>query len=296
PVLGGGIWLGTRSNGTECLKFLLLPLIIIAVSIMVTSLAGLTGACYRNLLLMSLYLVAMILIMLVFLGFIIFAYAVTDKGSGRETENRAYLEYYLEDYEGWLKERVESDEYWTKISSCVKESKLCRKLGRTINGVPQTAETFYLRNLSPIQSGCCKPPTECGYKYENETMWSTEGVLGSNNTDCKKWNNDQNLLCYDCDSCKAGVLATLKKTWRRVSAGIHSSDSACSIPTKNCSINLLGNNQGNLRAYRTVLVPFVSKAIGHPLAKYASLVMCTVHNLIVSKQVDGIILVAIEQA
>lgn len=151
PVLGGGIWLATRSNGTECLKFLLLPLIIIAVSIMVTSLAGLTGACYRNLLLMRLYLVAMILIMLVFLGFIIFAYAVTDKGSGRETEKRAYLEYYLEDYEGWLKERVESDEYWTKVSSCVKESKLCRKLGRTINGVPESAETFYLRNLSPIQ-------------------------------------------------------------------------------------------------------------------------------------------------
>ncbi|KAG2371382.1 Tetraspanin-3 protein [Vigna angularis] len=167
PVLGGGIWLGTRSNGTECLKFLLLPLIIIAVSIMVTSLAGLAGACYRNLFLMSLYLVAMILIMLVFLGFIIFAYAVTDKGSGRETENRAYLEYYLEDYEGWLKERVESDEYWTKISSCVEESKLCRKLGRTVNGVPETAETFYLRNLSPIQSVVTDMRTrQCGAQKE----------------------------------------------------------------------------------------------------------------------------------
>ena len=151
PILGGGIWLSTRSNGTECLKFLQLPLIIIAVIMMVTALAGLIGACYRNTLLMALYLLAMIFIMLVFLGFIIFAYAATAKGSGKVTENRAYLEYYLQDYQGWLKERVASDEYWTKISSCVRESKLCGKLGRTIHGVPENADTFYLRNLSPIQ-------------------------------------------------------------------------------------------------------------------------------------------------
>ncbi|KAK7335726.1 hypothetical protein VNO80_27724 [Phaseolus coccineus] len=217
PVLGGGIWLSTRSNGTECLKFLQLPLIIIAVIIMVTALAGLIGACYRNTLLMALYLVAMIFIMLVFLGFIIFAYAVTDKGSGKETENRAYLEYYLQDYQGWLKERVASDEYWTKISSCVRESKRCEKLGRTIHGVPETADTFYLRNLSPIQSGCCKPPTECGFKYENETVWRSEGGIVGTNKDCSRWSNDQNLLCYECDSCKAGVLATIKKSWRKVS-------------------------------------------------------------------------------
>lgn len=37
------------------------------------------------------------------------------------------------------------------------------------------------------------------------------------NPDCTKWNNDQAELCYDCDSCKAGVLASLKKSWRKVS-------------------------------------------------------------------------------
>lgn len=86
-------------------------------------------------------------------------------------------------------------------------------------------------------------------------------------------------------------------------AGVHSGDSACSIPTKtipsscletirswtiqlakrlnvcglmNCqyAITLSGDVfllEANPRASRTV--PFVSKAIGHPLAKYASLVM-----------------------
>ncbi|KAL7247685.1 hypothetical protein ACSBR2_002573 [Camellia fascicularis] len=86
-------------------------------------------------------------------------------------------------------------------------------------------------------------------------------------------------------------------------AGVHSGDSACSIPTKtvssacldtirswtvklakrlnvcglmNCQYAITAFGQvflleANPRASRTV--PFVSKAIGHPLAKYASLVM-----------------------
>lgn len=40
--------------------------------------------------------------------------------------------------------------------------------------------------------------------------------MGSN-LDCSKWSNEQDQLCYSCDSCKAGVLASLKKSWRKVS-------------------------------------------------------------------------------
>ncbi|CAA7400446.1 unnamed protein product [Spirodela intermedia] len=86
-------------------------------------------------------------------------------------------------------------------------------------------------------------------------------------------------------------------------AGVHSGDSACSLPTKtvpikcleiirswtstlakrlkvcglmNCQYAITASGsvfllEANPRASRTV--PFVSKAIGHPLAKYASLVM-----------------------
>ncbi|KAI4374631.1 hypothetical protein MLD38_012603 [Melastoma candidum] len=86
-------------------------------------------------------------------------------------------------------------------------------------------------------------------------------------------------------------------------AGVHSGDSACSIPTKtipssclttirswttqlakrlnvcglmNCQYAITASGdvfllEANPRASRTV--PFVSKSIGHPLAKYASLVM-----------------------
>ncbi|KAJ6408791.1 hypothetical protein OIU84_008482 [Salix udensis] len=151
PILGGGIWLSSRANNTDCLKFLQWPLIIIGISIMVVSLAGFAGACYRNTFLMWVYLFVMFFIIAALLGFIIFAYVVTDKGSGRPFLNRAYSDYFLEDYSGWLRDRVASDSYWQKISSCIRDSKVCGKMGKSINGVPESADMFYRRKLSPIE-------------------------------------------------------------------------------------------------------------------------------------------------
>ncbi|OWM84162.1 tetraspanin-3 [Punica granatum] len=217
PILGGGIWLSTRANTTDCLRFLQWPLIVIGVAIMVLSLAGFAGACYRNSVLMWLYLFCMFFVIAALLGFIVFAYAVTDKGAGRPVLNRAYLDYYLQDYSGWLEDRVASPSYWGKISACIRDSKVCRKMGVTVNGVPETPDMFYLRKLSPVQSGCCKPPTDCGYVYQNETVWTQGGGLGGMNPDCSLWSNDQEQLCYSCNSCKAGVLASLRRSWRKVS-------------------------------------------------------------------------------
>ncbi|KAK6144491.1 hypothetical protein DH2020_021311 [Rehmannia glutinosa] len=217
PILGGGIWLSSRANTTDCMQFLQWPLIIIGVSIMVVSLAGFAGACYRNTFLMYLYLWAMFFVIAALVGFVIFAYSVTEKGSGRPVMNRVYLDYSIQDYSGWLAERVASQRYWSKIGSCIRESHVCRKMRRYVGGVPETAEMFYLRKLTPIQSGCCKPPTTCGYTYINETFWTSGGGLTGTDPDCLRWSNDQEQLCYSCGSCKAGVLASLKKSWRRVS-------------------------------------------------------------------------------
>lgn len=52
PLLVGGIWLATRASVIDCMRFLQLPIIIIAATIVVVSLAGFAGACYRNTLLM----------------------------------------------------------------------------------------------------------------------------------------------------------------------------------------------------------------------------------------------------
>lgn len=65
-----------------------------------------------------------------------------------------------------------------------------------------------------LQSGCCKPPTICGYQYVNPTVWNnpTNAIADA---DCSIWNNDQNQLCYNCDACKAGLLGNLRKEWRK---------------------------------------------------------------------------------
>lgn len=73
---------------------------------------------------------------------------------------------------------------------------------------------FFLNLKYSLQSGCCKPPTLCGYTFVNPTYWISP-INNAADMDCLNWNNDQNQLCYSCDSCKAGLLANLKKEWRR---------------------------------------------------------------------------------
>ncbi|CAN1237844.1 TET5 [Linum grandiflorum] len=34
--------------------------------------------------------------------------------------------------------------------------------------------------------------------------------------DCYKWNNAAEMLCYECDSCKAGVLEEVRRDWRKL--------------------------------------------------------------------------------
>ncbi|XP_020578848.1 tetraspanin-3-like [Phalaenopsis equestris] len=223
PILGGGIWLSSRANSTECLRFLQWPIIVIGITIMVISLMGFIGACYRQTWLLQLYLVVMFLVLAALIGFIVFAFAVTDRGHGQVIVNRAFPEYQLSDYSGWLKNRVSDPKYWSKISSCLRDSHACsgmrRRVRDTATGMiyPEPPDMFYQRQLSPIESGCCKPPTSCGYTYVNETMWNSGATTVVNDVDCTRWSNDQQQLCYQCDSCKAGLLATLRHSWRKVS-------------------------------------------------------------------------------
>lgn len=223
PILGGGIWLASRANSTDCLRFLQWPIIIIGGTVMVISLAGFAGACYRQTWLLRLYLFAMFFVIAALLGFIVFAFAVTDRGGGQAIVSRSYLEYELSDYSGWLKDRVSNPSDWAKISVCLRDAHACRGMGRTGRDpttgfvVSESANQFYQRQLSPIESGCCKPPTSCGYMYINETLWSPGSGVATNDLDCAKWNNNQQVLCYRCDSCKAGVLASIKSSWRKAS-------------------------------------------------------------------------------
>uniref|UniRef100_A0A1D1Y084 Tetraspanin-31 n=1 Tax=Anthurium amnicola TaxID=1678845 RepID=A0A1D1Y084_9ARAE len=209
PILAGGIWLSTRAS-TDCEKFLERPIIALGVFLMVVSLAGLVGACCRVTWLLWVYLFVMFLLIVLVLCFTVFAFVVTNKGAGQVVFQRGYKEYRLGDYSNWLQKRVNNGKNWNRIRSCLQDSKVCKRMQEG----NETMDQFYRDNLSPIQSGCCKPPTECGFTYLSPTSWT--GTPNSSNSDCTTWNNDQTKLCYDCQSCKAGVLANLKNDWKKV--------------------------------------------------------------------------------
>ncbi|KAI4368790.1 hypothetical protein MLD38_017304 [Melastoma candidum] len=159
PILGAGIWLATRASSTDCLRFLQWPIIIIGVSIMVISLAGLAGACYRF----------------------------------RPRPHEPFLPRLPGGLLRVARGEVASDSYWGKIASCVRDSK-------------------------PYSVRLLQAPHGCGYVYGNETYWtSLAGGTTSANPDCMRWSDDQSQLCYSCNSCKAGVLASIKQSWRKAS-------------------------------------------------------------------------------
>eukprot|EP01018_Ginkgo_biloba_P013659 Gb_00679 [translate_table: standard] len=210
PILGGGLWL-TR-NSTVCERFLQWPVILIGGFIMVVSLAGFVGACFRVSWLLWIYLFVMFFLILLLLSFTVFAFLVTGKGSGRAVPGREYKEYHLGDYSLWLQNHVQNAENWRKIRSCISDAKVCSSLAQQ----NLMATDFFQRRLSPIQSGCCKPPTSCGFTYVNPIYWNGP-AQDIGDPDCSLWSNAQDQLCYDCSSCKASILANLKRDWHKVS-------------------------------------------------------------------------------
>ncbi|OVA06909.1 Tetraspanin [Macleaya cordata] len=212
PILGGGIWLSNRAS-TDCEKFLEKPIIALGVFLMIVSLAGLIGACCRVSWLLWVYLLVMFILIVVLFSFTVFAFVVTNKGAGEVVSERGYKEYKLGDYSNWLQKRVNNNKNWNRIRSCLQDGKVCKSLTDEVNvGMDQ----FYKKHLSPIQSGCCKPPTDCGFAYVSATNWDKGNATSSLNPDCTTWTNDGKSLCFDCQSCKAGVLANLKRDWKKV--------------------------------------------------------------------------------
>uniref|UniRef100_A0ACD6A6Q3 Uncharacterized protein n=1 Tax=Avena sativa TaxID=4498 RepID=A0ACD6A6Q3_AVESA len=212
-VLGGGIWLSHRAATTDCERFLERPVIALGVLLLALSLAGLAGSLCRASCLLWLYLVALFLLIALLLVFTVFAFVVTNRGAGSVVSGRGYKEYRVGEYSTWLQRRVENSANWAKIRSCLHDGKVCQKLGAW----RETLQQFVTNNLSPIQSGCCKPPTGCNFTYQSETIWiKPPGLNSTDDPDCNTWSNDQNALCYDCQSCKAGVLANLRNDWKKI--------------------------------------------------------------------------------
>ncbi|KAH7352730.1 hypothetical protein KP509_19G060900 [Ceratopteris richardii] len=210
PIIGTGVWLATK-HSSECLHFLQWPLLISGVFLLVVSVAGLVGTSCRILCLLWLYLAIMFLLILLLAAFTAFAFVVTNSGAGDAISGRGFLEYHLGNYSSWLQRRVDHPSNWRPIRSCLSDARVCNDL----NTRYPTAAAFDSSRLSPLQSGCCKPPTACDFTFLNATSW-VQAKDPNADKDCSAWSNDPSKLCFDCDSCRAGVLQTAKEDWRKV--------------------------------------------------------------------------------
>ncbi|KAL4576427.1 hypothetical protein LXL04_012520 [Taraxacum kok-saghyz] len=198
-IIGGGLWMA-RSTAT-CESFLQRPLMVLGFVILLISLAGFIGACFQVVWALWVYLVVMLFLIAALLAVTVFGFVVAGPGGGVVVPGRAYREYHLQSYSPWLRKRIEDPKYWMTIRSCILGSKTCSKI------VMWTPVDYLTREMSPIQSGCCKPLTSCNY----------EAPMSTQDPDCYKWNNDPSMLCYECDSCKAGVLEDVRRDWHKLS-------------------------------------------------------------------------------
>ncbi|TVU32023.1 hypothetical protein EJB05_23739 [Eragrostis curvula] len=230
-----GICLAVRGSSTDCIVFLQWGLIAIGLVLMATFITVVKllrrykeAAVRLHLLVMFFALLALLSLMIA--AFVNINIKLVDDGPPRSTiddyealvKPQPVREYSLGDYGGRLRRRVADPRYWARISGCIHHGNACSGMSplfrdpntgvflanRTSNKYPGDA------GLSPIESGCCKPPLSCGFTYVNQTTWTVPGVP-TNNTDgdCSRWSNDQQNLCFHCDSCKAGVLADVQRAW-----------------------------------------------------------------------------------
>ncbi|XP_048134200.1 tetraspanin-8-like [Rhodamnia argentea] len=214
PVLGAGIWLANRAD-TDCEKFLEKPVIALGVFLMAVSIAGLVGACCRVSWLLWLYLLVMFLLILLLFAFTVFTFVVTNKGAGKAVSGKGYKEYKLGDYSDWLQKRVNGTKNWNKIKSCLIDSKVCNAYAEKYSK-DTVVNDFYNEHLSALQSGCCKPPDSCNFTYVSPLVWTASSTTTYTDSDCNAWSNNSTVLCYNCQSCKAGLLDNLKGDWKKV--------------------------------------------------------------------------------
>ncbi|CAH9103664.1 unnamed protein product [Cuscuta europaea] len=151
--------------------------------------------------------------LLFMIGFITFL-SLVSKYSGspeREPDRPGYVQYRFDHFSSWLRHKVSGMYTWDRVITFIAPSGSCDDLNHTYS----LSQQLFAAHLTHIQSGCCVPPSKCGFTFVSPTNWTAAAT--SNQTtaavegDCAKWSNDQSKLCFNCDSCRAGLLADMRK-------------------------------------------------------------------------------------
>ncbi|CAN0902491.1 TET11, partial [Linum grandiflorum] len=210
-AIGVGITLAVGGGQqTQCRDGLERPLMVMGAAIFFVATIGLVGSCCRNNFFLFVYLVVMFTIIVALLLATVFLIFVTNQSIARTiTKMKIY------NLDGWLRRNYANQENWVGIRSCLVDAQICRNVVAADEQSPVV--DFVKKRLSSTQSGCCTPPPSCGFAMKNATIWIppknwTAG--GTTDRDCSTWSNKQTELCYECESCKAAFVSSIKRQWR----------------------------------------------------------------------------------
>ncbi|KAF5792600.1 putative tetraspanin/Peripherin [Helianthus annuus] len=211
-LITGGVWTSVHpGTATLCEKTFAKPYLFTGIFLVLLAVLGIVGAFFRINSFLYIYSAVLLIIIVGLLAFAIFALVVTNKRIGKAVSNHRFREYRFRDYSKWLQKHVVTEKNWDNIKSCLIDSRICMAIARA-----KTAKEFYRSSLTQLESGCCKPPGNCKYLFVNATYWvPPKSGIQSDDPDCKSWSNNQKKLCYDCGSCKVGVLSNMKHLWRK---------------------------------------------------------------------------------
>ncbi|GBG90558.1 hypothetical protein CBR_g50901 [Chara braunii] len=140
----------------------------------------------------------------------------TGRNGGHLVVGKGYREFKLGDYSPWMRKRVRNEDVWKEIKWCLIK-KECHKLSLK-HPDPKTG----IIQFNGIQSGFCKPPDSCGFAVINASASSYQARASSSSFpsslggDCTLFSNGE-FKCFDCDSCKAAFLDSLRRSWRTMS-------------------------------------------------------------------------------
>ncbi|KAF7113264.1 hypothetical protein RHSIM_RhsimUnG0143900 [Rhododendron simsii] len=110
--------------------------------------------------------------------------------------------YQLEEYPRWAKNFILNDIDWGGFQRYMIREKICEKPGG--------------KNELFLQGGCCSPPTYCGYREMNKTWIVPKSGEYYQDNNCMMWSNDDDKLCYNCNTCKAAYLINYVHGWNTI--------------------------------------------------------------------------------